>query len=166
MHVGTCEQKIFVLESPGFEKTIRWVIGSEDLGSSIMEHRWSIDICLLCLWQTVRPRLSSASSGSLQLFPLSNKIATHFLCKSPEHLFGLVMGDQLSHCFPYEVASNLLGGPRYPWDCMSIWTRGRKREMGNLYPPDERRNFPSGAQARMKMTCGACDASHRSPKWL
>lgn len=35
----------------------------------------------------------------------------HFLCKSPEHLFGLVMGAQLSHCFPYEAANNLLCGP-------------------------------------------------------
>lgn len=122
-----------------------------------MEHRWSIDICLCSVsdWQTVRPCLSSASPGSFQLFPLSNKIAIHFLYKSPEHLFGLVMGDQLSHCFPYEVANNLLGGPRYPWDCKSIWTRGRKRETRNLYPPDEGCNSPSGAQVCMKTTCGA-----------
>lgn len=34
----------------------------------------------------------------------------HFLCKSPEHLFGRVMGAQLSRCFPNEAANNLLCG--------------------------------------------------------
>lgn len=69
------------------------------------------------------------------------------------------MGGQLSHCFPYEVANNLLGGPRYSWDCKSIWTRGSKKETGTLYPPDERHNLPSGAQIPVKMTRGSSDAS-------
>lgn len=47
----------------------------------------------------------SVSSPAVPLFSI------HFLSKSPEHLFGLVMGAQLSLFFPYEGANNLVCGP-------------------------------------------------------
>lgn len=47
--------------------------------------------------------------ASLLLSPATRPI--HFLSESPEHLLGLVMGAQLSHCFPSEAANNLLCGP-------------------------------------------------------
>lgn len=58
--------------------------------------------------------LSSTSPLSLCLPPPPPVVplfSVHFLSKSPEHLFGLVMGAQLSHCLPYEAANNLLCGP-------------------------------------------------------
>lgn len=111
-------------------------------------------------------RTSPASPGSIQLFPRPNQIAIHFLYQSPEHLFGLVMGAQLSHYFSHEAANNLLCGPQYLWDCKNIWVRGSKRETGSLYPPDERCNLPPGTQTRMEMMSGASNANHqcRAPK--
>lgn len=112
-----------------------------------------------CLPHPCAP-LSFVSPGSLQLFPWPNKIAIHFLYKSPAHLFGLVMGGQLSHCFPYEVANNLLCGPQHLWDRTNIWTGESKRD-GEPKPKDEHRDFPSGTQTRMKMMSGASDANHQ-----
>lgn len=98
---------------------------------------------------------------------LPPSISIHFLSKSPEHLFGLVMGAQLSRSFPYEAANNLLCGPQYPGDCKNIWMRGSKREGESLSTRWVSLFAFRRTNRSAIYTSGASDANHqlRSSMW-